>query len=133
MGEIVTVLTAASIGVLIAWFVHLHWHLHWYFFLFLPSKVKNNKFSFIAKTNRTVVAWLYFHKLAQTPPHANRVLLVTAHPDDECMFFTPTILHFVNNGAKVAILCLSNGKNHAKSNRVENKCILSLCPSISLV
>ncbi|CAG9467773.1 unnamed protein product [Pedinophyceae sp. YPF-701] len=50
------------------------------------------------------------------------VLLVTAHPDDECMFFTPTIRTLVErtgaagggpesagDGCGVALLCLSNG------------------------
>ena len=37
------------------------------------------------------------------------VLLVTAHPDDECMFFTPVILHLIDRGLRVALLCLSTG------------------------
>ncbi len=38
------------------------------------------------------------------------VLLVTAHPDDECMFFSPTILGLLDSGAKVHLMCLSKGK-----------------------
>lgn len=38
-----------------------------------------------------------------------RVLFVTAHPDDECMFFAPTIQHFLARGIKVYLLCLSVG------------------------
>ena len=39
-----------------------------------------------------------------------RVLIVTAHPDDECMFFGPTILHFTKEEkALVYLLCLSPG------------------------
>ncbi|KAJ3152016.1 hypothetical protein HDU89_001663 [Geranomyces variabilis] len=37
------------------------------------------------------------------------VLLVIAHPDDECMFFAPTILQLVAAGAEVGVLCLSQG------------------------
>jgi N-acetylglucosaminylphosphatidylinositol deacetylase len=37
------------------------------------------------------------------------VLLVTAHPDDEAMFFVPTLAHFVACGEDVGVLCLSNG------------------------
>lgn len=37
------------------------------------------------------------------------VLLVTAHPDDECMFFTPSIRNFINEGSRVDLLCLSTG------------------------
>lgn len=37
------------------------------------------------------------------------VLLVTAHPDDEAMFFSPTIEALVTSGARVHLLCLSTG------------------------
>ncbi|EIW72557.1 hypothetical protein TREMEDRAFT_18134, partial [Tremella mesenterica DSM 1558] len=36
-------------------------------------------------------------------------LIVTAHPDDEAMFFSPTILALTRNGWNVSGLCLSNG------------------------
>lgn len=40
-----------------------------------------------------------------------RVLVVTAHPDDEVMFFGPTILHFTNHpNTTVYLLCLSTGE-----------------------
>ncbi|KIJ39032.1 hypothetical protein M422DRAFT_258186 [Sphaerobolus stellatus SS14] len=39
----------------------------------------------------------------------DRILLLTAHPDDECMFFAPTIAALVQNGIKVFSLCLSIG------------------------
>ncbi|GAM24540.1 hypothetical protein SAMD00019534_077150, partial [Acytostelium subglobosum LB1] len=38
-----------------------------------------------------------------------RILLAIAHPDDECMFFAPTIQSYVNNNDSVYVLCLSNG------------------------
>ena len=49
-------------------------------------------------------------------PHASnsflwrskKVLLVTAHPDDEVLFFSPTLLA-VPRGVKVFTLCLSYG------------------------
>ena len=37
------------------------------------------------------------------------VLLIIAHPDDEIMFWTPTIKAFIGNNIKMKILCLSNG------------------------
>ncbi|XP_047307687.1 N-acetylglucosaminyl-phosphatidylinositol de-N-acetylase-like [Impatiens glandulifera] len=40
--------------------------------------------------------------------HRN-VLLVIAHPDDESMFFTPTINYLISLGHNLHILCLSNG------------------------
>lgn len=41
-------------------------------------------------------------------PH-ERVLLLTAHPDDECFFFGPTLLAFREQGTPVYSLCVSNG------------------------
>lgn len=37
-------------------------------------------------------------------------LIVTAHPDDEVMFFSPTILGLIGAGWDVKGLCLSTGK-----------------------
>lgn len=40
-----------------------------------------------------------------------RVLIVIAHPDDECMFFGPTIYKLTKNeDVQVYLLCLSTGK-----------------------
>lgn len=39
----------------------------------------------------------------------NTTLLVMAHPDDETMFFGPTILNVVNSRGTLEILCLSTG------------------------
>lgn len=38
-----------------------------------------------------------------------RALIVTAHPDDECMFFAPTIIQLVALNANVHLMCLSKG------------------------
>ncbi|KAJ6633220.1 N-acetylglucosaminyl-phosphatidylinositol de-N-acetylase [Pseudolycoriella hygida] len=47
-----------------------------------------------------------------------RVLIVTAHPDDECMFFGPTILSLTQRSepCTVYLLCLSNGNFEQKGN-----------------
>jgi N-acetylglucosaminylphosphatidylinositol deacetylase len=37
------------------------------------------------------------------------VLLVIAHPDDETMFFAPSLVSLHELGVSVRILCLSNG------------------------
>lgn len=43
-------------------------------------------------------------------PNSNRILFVIAHPDDECLFFGPTILAALrNNPSNTYILCLSTG------------------------
>lgn len=42
--------------------------------------------------------------------HTGRVLFVTAHPDDESMFFAPTILTLTRSGQyDVFLLCMSSG------------------------
>lgn len=44
-------------------------------------------------------------------PNCRRVLIVTAHPDDECMFFGPTILSLAKrSNCTIYLLCLSNGE-----------------------
>lgn len=40
---------------------------------------------------------------------ANRVLLVTAHPDDETIFFSPTISGILASGKRMYLMCLSTG------------------------
>ncbi|EIN08188.1 LmbE-like protein [Punctularia strigosozonata HHB-11173 SS5] len=45
-------------------------------------------------------------------PHSKRILLLTAHPDDECMFFAPTLLALMRDQGRsreVYSLCLSVG------------------------
>lgn len=39
----------------------------------------------------------------------NTTLLVVAHPDDETMFFGPTIFNLLESNRSISILCLSNG------------------------
>lgn len=39
------------------------------------------------------------------------VLLVIAHPDDECMFFSPIITSLISAGVSLHVLCLSTGNN----------------------
>ena len=41
-----------------------------------------------------------------------RVLLITAHPDDECMFFAPIIITLTQANVEVVLLCLSEGYFH---------------------
>jgi N-acetylglucosaminylphosphatidylinositol deacetylase len=57
--------------------------------------------------------WLYTSTLSLSFPtlQNKRVLLLIAHPDDEAMFFAPTILSLTRPelGNHVKILCLSSG------------------------
>ena len=47
---------------------------------------------------------------SQLPYAVTGVLLVIAHPDDESMFFAPTLLTLHQQGVQLYILCLSNGE-----------------------
>ena len=42
-------------------------------------------------------------------PNRDRVALVIAHPDDEAMFFAPTIKELVSEGKELTVICFSNG------------------------
>lgn len=51
--------------------------------------------------------WLPFDKEIR---NSNRVLFIIAHPDDECMFFGPTILYYTRKkNCSVYLMCLSTG------------------------
>lgn len=60
-------------------------------------------------------ALLYFKKnwSCSKIKGAKRALFVTAHPDDECMFFGPSIVHFVQQGIDVHLLCITEGGQHS--------------------
>ncbi|XP_053298213.1 N-acetylglucosaminyl-phosphatidylinositol de-N-acetylase isoform X2 [Pleuronectes platessa] len=55
-----------------------------------------------------------------------RALVVTAHPDDECMFFAPTIIRLVELNASVHLLCLSEG-NYYNQGAQRKKELLNSC------
>lgn len=61
-------------------------------------------------------------------------MLVIAHPDDETMFFTPTIHELRRQGCNVTVLCLSNGEGSSNavqwamgSSNAHTGCSLGLC------
>lgn len=47
----------------------------------------------------------------------DKVLLMFAHPDDETMFFSPTLLALKEGGAKIHLLCLSHGDHKNLGNK----------------
>ena len=58
---------------------------------------------------------------------ARRVLLVTCHPDDETMFFGPTILSMTKNpSVSLFLLCMSNGdyrrEGHIRKHELYRAC-----------
>jgi len=62
----------------------------------------------------------------QTQPSSEKkkILFVTAHPDDECMFFTPIIKNLVVNN-ELYILCLSNGNFEGLGSKREEELVKS--------
>uniref|UniRef100_A0A3B4Z804 N-acetylglucosaminylphosphatidylinositol deacetylase n=1 Tax=Stegastes partitus TaxID=144197 RepID=A0A3B4Z804_9TELE len=60
-----------------------------------------------------------------------RALLVTAHPDDECMFFAPTIIRLVELNASVHLLCLSEG-NYYNQGAQRRQELLNSCAVLGI-
>ena len=52
------------------------------------------------------IAWSLADQLV---PDGGDVLLVIAHPDDESMFFAPTLLSLATARIRTSVLCLSTG------------------------
>jgi N-acetylglucosaminylphosphatidylinositol deacetylase len=46
-----------------------------------------------------------------TSSHKKTALILTAHPDDEAMFFSPTIINLVAAGWMIRAICLSSGNS----------------------
>lgn len=61
-----------------------------------------------------------------------RALIVTAHPDDECMFFAPTIIQLVELNASVHLLCLSEGTVTAQQYNITSYKLMSQCCHVKL-
>ncbi len=63
-----------------------------------------------------------------------RVLVVTAHPDDEVIFFATTITALHASGSEVFLLCLTDGAHHLPSNHecINSPQIAKLTPCLSL-
>ncbi|KAL7919599.1 putative N-acetylglucosaminyl phosphatidylinositol de-N-acetylase [Trichoderma austrokoningii] len=68
-----------------------------------------------------VLQWLLAYVVGRDarllPPellHAKNVLIVTAHPDDECLFFSPTILGVLDRNRAIngGLLVMSTGNNY---------------------
>jgi hypothetical protein len=61
-----------------------------------------------------------------------RICLVIAHPDDEAMFFSPTVLALTkpDTGNHVKILCLSTGMRLHRNLSLTRRCIPMACVSM---
>ncbi|CAD8081211.1 unnamed protein product [Paramecium sonneborni] len=69
------------------------------------------KYGLIISNFITIFILLYFKSKKQHNQKEEKkcVLIVTAHPDDEAMFFLPTISYLNDKNYEVHLLCLSNG------------------------
>ncbi|KAF9423975.1 hypothetical protein HW555_000684 [Spodoptera exigua] len=85
-----------------------------------------------------LVSFVVYRRYARRPQTksrgdlgAKRVLVVIAHPDDECMFFGPTIFRLCEQGADVHVLCLSNG-NYEGKGRLRRKELWDACNELGV-
>lgn len=71
---------------------------------------------------------IHSHALLQWTASPPRVLLLTAHPDDECFFFAPTVLALRQSSSSPQIfsLCLSTGNADGIGERRKEELGLSL-------
>ncbi|KAM8797480.1 N-acetylglucosaminyl-phosphatidylinositol de-N-acetylase [Eudromia elegans] len=73
---------------------------------------------------------------AAARPGDVRALLVTAHPDDEALFFAPTVLRLGRGGARAALLCCSAGnyynQGEIRKKELEQSCLLLGIPAANV-
>ncbi|XP_077336410.1 N-acetylglucosaminyl-phosphatidylinositol de-N-acetylase [Lithobates pipiens] len=58
-------------------------------------------------------------------------LLLIAHPDDECMFFSPTILGLLQEKRPLSVLCCSTG-NYYNQGEVRKKELFQSCAALGI-
>ncbi|XP_028355668.1 N-acetylglucosaminyl-phosphatidylinositol de-N-acetylase [Physeter macrocephalus] len=68
---------------------------------------------------------------AGLPGGGSRTLLVTAHPDDEAMFFAPTVLGLARLRHQVSLLCFSAG-NYYNQGETRKKELLQSCDVLGI-
>ncbi|XP_035940446.1 N-acetylglucosaminyl-phosphatidylinositol de-N-acetylase isoform X3 [Halichoerus grypus] len=70
-------------------------------------------------------------KPAGVPGDGSRTLLVIAHPDDEAMFFAPTVLGLARLRHRLSLLCFSAG-NYYNQGEVRKKELLQSCDVLGI-
>lgn len=50
------------------------------------------------------------------------MLFLVAHPDDESMFFLPTIYELLNLGYRIRVVCFSNGNSTIREKEMVSSC-----------
>ncbi|KAM4048365.1 N-acetylglucosaminyl-phosphatidylinositol de-N-acetylase [Anomaloglossus baeobatrachus] len=64
-------------------------------------------------------------------PGVRAPLLLIAHPDDECMFFAPTILGLLQGQRPLSVLCCSTG-NYYNQGETRKKELLQSCATLGI-
>lgn len=88
-----------------------------------------------------VITTLFRHMFTKSnyfESQAKRVLLVIAHPDDECMFFGPLIVRLVKSGkSTIYVLCLSSGdsknQGHLRKQELYESCKVLGIPTENII
>lgn len=75
--------------------------------------------------------WFKLVRKSRLPPNVRRALLVTAHPDDESMFFGPTILELRRRNCRIFVLCLSEG-NFGQKGDLRRQELWDACESLGI-
>ncbi|XP_025776221.1 N-acetylglucosaminyl-phosphatidylinositol de-N-acetylase [Puma concolor] len=70
-------------------------------------------------------------KPAGLPGDGNRTLLVIAHPDDEAMFFAPTVLGLARLRHRLSLLCFSAG-NYYNQGEIRKKELFQSCDVLGI-
>ncbi|XP_029783968.1 N-acetylglucosaminyl-phosphatidylinositol de-N-acetylase isoform X6 [Suricata suricatta] len=68
---------------------------------------------------------------AGVPGDGSRTLLVIAHPDDEAMFFAPTVLGLARLRHRLSLLCFSAG-NYYNQGEIRKKELLQSCDVLGI-
>ncbi|KAI9110914.1 hypothetical protein K1719_018034 [Acacia pycnantha] len=100
-----------------------------------PLRRENHVCACAARSTKVLlVAYLYWMNSFKKNGKALRkknILIVTAHPDDESMFFTPTINYLTSRGHYIHILCLSIGDADSKGS-VRKRELFQACATLKV-
>ncbi|KAF9954949.1 hypothetical protein BGZ72_004143 [Mortierella alpina] len=91
-------------------------------------------YAFYALLISTLGAYAFFHgRFLKTPMTKTSIVLVIAHPDDEVMFFGPTLAELTRpeHGNTVRVLCMSSG-NHDGLGEVRKRELVASCRSFGI-
>jgi len=104
-------------------------HIFYFLLVYLIVCLTIYKILFTTRPYHLILKKLVNH--VKFPQH-NRILLVISHPDDECMFFGPTILSLTSReNCELYILCLSKG-NFEKQGKIRRNELWESCTSMGI-